>query len=252
MRVAVLADIHGNLPALEAVLADADAAGADAIVLNGDMATGPMPAQTLERLAGLGERAVWVRGNCERELAAAWDGTLGPDLAEQARVPAEYCAAQLGRAHRGLLDGLPLTVTLEVTGLGPVRFCHATAAGDTGLVLVDSPVADYRAGFAGVTEPTVVLGHTHMLFDRLADRRRFVNPGSVGMPYGTPGAHWALLGPDIVLRRTGYDLDAAARTMRAAAPGYPDLDEFIAENVVTVPSDAVALAVFSSQRAVRG
>ena len=103
-----------------------------------------------------------------------------------------------------------------------------------------------------VTEPTVVLGHTHMLFDRLADRRRFVNPGSVGMPYGTPGAHWALLGPDIVLRRTGYDLDAAARTMRAAAPGYPDLDEFIAENVVTVPSDAVALAVFSSQRTIRG
>ena len=67
MRVAVLADIHGNLPALDAVLAEAEAAGADAIVLNGDMATGPMPAQTLERLAGLGERAVWVRGNCERE-----------------------------------------------------------------------------------------------------------------------------------------------------------------------------------------
>jgi len=245
MRVAVLADIHGNLPALEAVLADADAAGADAIVLNGDMATGPMPAQTLERLAGLGERAVWVRGNCERELAAAWDGTLGPDLAEQARVPAEYCAAQLGRAHRGLLDGLPLTVTLEVTGLGPVRFCHATAAGDTGLVLVDSPVADYRAGFAGVTEPTVVLGHTHMPFDRLADRRRFVNPGSVGMPYGTPGAHWALLGPEVVLRRTAYDLDAAARTMRTAAADYPGLAEFLAENVLAVPSDAEALAVFS-------
>ena len=252
MRVAVLADIHGNLPALDAVLADAGAAGVDAIVLNGDMATGPMPAQTLERLAGLGERAVWVRGNCERELAAAWEGTLDPGLPEQARVPAEYCAAQLGRAHRDLLDGLPLSVTLEVTGLGPVRFCHATAVSDTDLVLVDSPVADYRAGFAAVTEPTVVLGHTHMLFDRLADRRRFVNPGSVGMPYGTPGAHWALLGPDIVLRRTGYDLDAAARTMRAAAPGYPDLDEFIAENVVTVPSDAVALAVFSSQRTIRG
>ena len=71
MRVAVLADIHGNLPALDAVLADVGAAGADAIVLNGDMATGPMPAQTLERLAGLGERAVWVRGNCEPSDAEA-------------------------------------------------------------------------------------------------------------------------------------------------------------------------------------
>jgi len=202
MRVAVLADIHGNLPALDAVLADVDAVGADAIVLNGDMATGPMPAQTLERLAGLGERAVWVRGNCERELAAAWDGDLDPGLPTEARVPAEYCAAQLEQAHRDLLDGLPLSVTLEVSGLGPIRFCHATAVSDTAIVLVDSPIAAYRTGFAGVTEPTAVLGHTHMPFDRLADRRRFVNPGSVGMPYGTAGAHWALLGPDVTLRCT--------------------------------------------------
>ncbi len=96
-----------------------------------------------------------------------------------------------------------------------------------------------------MTEPTVVLGHTHMPFDRLADRRRFVNPGSVGMPYGTPGAHWALLGPEVVLRRTRYDADAATQVMRAAAPAYPGLDEFLAENVLTVPSDAEALAVFS-------
>jgi predicted phosphodiesterase len=249
MRVAVLADIHGNLSALDAVLAEAEASGADVIVLNGDMATGPMPVQTLERLAGLGERAVWVRGNCERELAGAWDGTLDPDLPEQARMSAEYCAAQFGRAHRDLLDGLPLSVTLEVTGLGPVRFCHATAVSDTDIVLVDSSIARYRAGFAGVTEQTVVLGHTHMPFDRLADRRRFVNPGSVGMPYGTAGAHWALLGPEVTLRRTGYDVHATARTMRAAAPGYPGIDEFIAENVVTVPSDAAALAVFSRRSA---
>lgn len=247
MRVAVLADIHGNLPALDAVLAEVEAAGADAIVLNGDMATGPMPVQTLERLAGLGERAVWVHGNCERELVNAWDGDLDPGLPEVARVPAEYCAAQLGRAHRDLLDGLPLSVTLEVTGLGPVRFCHATAVSDTAIVLVDSPVASYRTGFAEVPEATVVLGHTHMPFDRLADRRRFVNPGSVGMPYGTPGAHWALLGPEVSLRRTGYDVHAAGQMMRTAAPGYPGLREFIAENVVTVPSDAVALAVFSAE-----
>ena len=245
MRVAVLADIHGNLPALDAVLADVAAAGVDAIVLNGDMATGPMPAQTLERLAGLGGKAVWVRGNADRELAAAYDGALSPDLPFEARVPAQYCASQLSRQHRDLLAGLPLSVTLEVTGLGPVRFCHATATSDTKIVLVDSALDDYRAGFGGTTEPTVVLGHTHMPFDRLADRRRFVNPGSVGMPYGNAGAYWALLGPDVVLRRTGYDASAAGQTLRAAAPGYPDLAGFIAENVVTVPSDAAALAVFS-------
>ncbi len=245
MRVAVLADIHGNLPALDAVLGEASAAGADVIVLNGDIATGPMPAETLDRLAGLGGQVSWVRGNADRELAAAFDGALDPALPEVARVPAEYCASRLAARHRDLLADLPLSVTLDVTGLGAVRFCHASNRNDTEMVLVDSPVDAYREAFAGSAEPTVVLGHTHMPFDRLADRRRFVNPGSVGMPYGGTGAYWALLGPDVVLRRTGYDGAAAGELFRAAAPGYPDLDEFIAENVLTVPSDAAALAAFS-------
>lgn len=245
MRVAVLADIHGNLPALDAVLADVRAAGADVIVLNGDLATGPMPAETLDRLAGLGDGAIWVRGNADREVAAAYDGALSPELPEVARLPTEYCASRLARRHRDLLAGLPLSVTLDVTGLGPVRFCHATARSDTEIVLVDSPLDRYQAAFAGSAEPTVVLGHTHMPFDRLADRRRFINPGSVGMPYGATGACWALLGPEVVLRRTGYDADAAAETFQAAAPGYPGLAEFIAENIRAVPSDADALAAFT-------
>jgi predicted phosphodiesterase len=247
MRVAVLADIHGNLPALEVVLGEVDAAGADAIVLDGDIAVGPMPAETLDRLAELGDRALWVHGNCERELVAAYDGVLDPGLPEAARLPAEYCASRLERRHRDLIAGLPMSVSLEVTGLGPVRFCHATDRSDTEMVLVDSPVDLYREAFAGSDEPTVVLGHTHMPFDRLADRRRFLNPGSVGMPYGRTGAHWALLGPDVVLRRTGYDLDAAARTFEREAPGYPGLDRFNADNVRQVHSDAEALAVFSGR-----
>ncbi len=245
MPVAVLADIHGNLPALDAVLSDVDAAGVDAVVLNGDLATGPMPAETLDRLAGLGDKAIWVRGNADRELAAAYDGTLSSALPEQVRLPTEYCATRLAGRHRDLLGGLPLSVTVEVAGLGQVRFCHATARSDTEIVLVDSPLDRYRDAFAATAEPTVVLGHTHMPFDRLADCRRFVNPGSVGMPYGGTGAYWALLGPDVVLRRTCYDAAAAAETFRAAAPGYPDLADFIAENVLTAPSDALALAAFS-------
>jgi predicted phosphodiesterase len=248
MRVAVLADIHGNLPALDAVLAEVDAAGFDAIVLNGDMTTGPMPAETLDRLAALGDRAVWVHGNCERELVDAYDGRTSPDLPEVARLPTEYGASRLSARHRDLIADLPLSVTLDVTGLGPVRFCHATTRSDTEVVLVDSPVDRYRDAFADCAESTVVLGHTHMPFDRLADRRRFVNPGSAGMPYGRTGALWALLGPDVSLRRTEYDGQAAAETFRAAAPEYPDLEEFIAENVLTVHSDAEALAVFSKWR----
>jgi predicted phosphodiesterase len=248
MRIAVLADIHGNLPALDATLADVAAAGVDAVVLNGDIATGPMPAATLDRLRELGDRAIWVRGNCDREVVAAFDGVLDPALPDPKRVPAEYTASHIGREHRDLLDGLPLSVTCDVDGLGPVRFCHATARSDTEMVLVDSAVDAYREAFAAVEEPTVLLGHTHMPFDRLADRRRFVNPGSVGMPYGGAGAYWALLGPDVVLRRTAYDLDAAADLLLRAAPEYPRIDEFVAKNVRTAPSDAEALAVFSARQ----
>ena len=245
MRLAVLADIHGNLPALDAVLGDIDAAGVDAVVLNGDIATGPMPAETLDRLAELGERAIWVRGNADRELVAAYDGVVNPSLPHAVRSTTEYGASRLEGRHRELLAGLPLSVMVEVTGLGQVRFCHATTRSDTEIVLVDSPMSRYRDGFADSTEPTVVLGHTHMPFDRLADRRRFVNPGSVGMPYGRSGAHWALLGPTVSLRRADYDAHEAAETFRSHAPDYPGLREFIAQNVLTVPSDAEALSVFT-------
>ncbi len=101
MRVAVLADIHGNLPALEAVLREVAASEVNAVLLNGDMVTGPMPAETLDRLAALGERAIWVGGNCEREVVAAVDGRLDPRLPEVARVPTEYCASRLSQRTSG-------------------------------------------------------------------------------------------------------------------------------------------------------
>ena len=245
MRVAVLADIHGNLPALEAVLRDVDAAGADVIVLNGDLADGPMPGPTLDRLAGLGGRAIWVRGNSDRCLAEAFDGIFQP-TGLAANAPAAHyawCAARIGREHRDLLAALPLTVTLDISGLGPVTFCHGTPRDDNEFICVDSPVGHYQAAFAGVKAQTVVLGHTHMPFDRLADTRRMINPGSVGMPYGHTGAAWALLGPDVMLRRTQYDTAAAAAAMEASAADLPGI-EFIAENVRASPSDADALAAF--------
>src|SRR5262252_6457018 len=249
MRVAVLADIHGNLPALDAVLRDVGETGADVIVLNGDIADGPMPAQTLERLAGLGTRAVWVRGNSDRWLVDAFDGDfMIPGLPTSPSADwFEWCAARLHRGHRDLLAGLPLSVTLDVDGLGPVAFCHATARDDNEFITVDSPISHYQAAFAGVPARTVVVGHTHMPFDRLADTRRIVNPGSVGLPYGHPGAAWALLGPDVVLRRTAYDADAAAAALAASASDLPGI-EFITGNVRASASDAEALAAFNETR----
>lgn len=245
MRVAVLADIHGNLPALDAVLRDVNDAGAQIIVLNGDIADGPMPRETLDRLADLGDRALWIRGNTDRWLVDAFDGRLQlPGLATNPSVEwFTWCAERLDEPHRDLLADLPLSVTLEVDGLGTVAFCHATARDDNEFILVDSPVSMYRDAFPELTAPTVVLGHTHMPFDRLADRRRFVNAGSVGLGYGHAGASWALLDRDVVLRRTRYDTDAAANFLLAASdlPGIAD----ITANIRCSESDAAALDAFT-------
>jgi predicted phosphodiesterase len=246
MRVAVLADIHGNLPALDAVLRDVGETGADVIVLNGDIADGPMPAQTLERLAGLGTPAVWVRGNSDRWLVDAFDGDfMIPGLPTSPSADwFEWCAARLNRAHRDMLADLPLSVTLDVDGLGPVTFCHATARDDNEYILVDSPLEHFRAAFAPAGQQTVVVGHTHMPFDRLAAGRRIVNPGSVGMPYGRAGAHWALLADGAVtLRRTVYDAEAACAAIRHQS-GYPDVAEWADYFVHARASDADALGAF--------
>ena len=87
-------------------------------------------------------------------------------------------------------------------------------------------IRDSKGAFAGVAEPTVVVGHTHMPFDRLAAGRRVINAGSVGLQYGHQGASWALLGPDITLRRTRYDAGAAAAMLWSAARDLPGIEGF--------------------------
>jgi predicted phosphodiesterase len=240
MRVAVLSDIHANLVALEAVLAEPDVAAADRLVLLGDIALGPVPVESLDLLDSLGDRAVWVHGNCEREVLAAYDGT-GVESPNGAMATA--AAALLQPRHRALLDDLPLTVTLDVDGLGPVLFCHATPRRDDEFVLVDSPPPVWRRALEGVEERTVVMGHTHMPFDRLVDRRRVVNAGSVGMSYGAGGAAWALLGPTVQLRTTVFDTPAAAAAVRGS--GYADAEAWVQQYLVEPPSDIEALEVFS-------
>ncbi|WP_248001076.1 metallophosphoesterase family protein [Streptomyces sp. RPA4-5] len=206
--VAVLSDIHAVLPALEAVLAEPDVRAADRIVLTGDLLAGPLPRQTLARLRAVGDRAVWISGNADREMAAARPGNEPGDPMDA------WAAGHLGPDEREFLGSLPATVTLEVAGLGPVLFCHATPRDDTEIALVDSRPERWAEVLAGVPDAvrTVVCGHTHMPFVRFTHGRLVVNPGSIGMPYGRPGAHWALLGPGggaVTLRHTAFDHEAA-------------------------------------------
>ncbi|MFF0727108.1 metallophosphoesterase family protein [Streptomyces sp. NPDC004134] len=242
--VAVLSDIHGVLPALEAVLAEPDVRAADAVVLTGDLAAGPLPDRTLDALAALGDRAVWVGGNADREL-------VGYRRGARAGIPdpiAPWAAEQLRAEQVEVLAALPASATLPVGGLGQVYFCHATPRADDERVLVDSAAGRWAEvlGGLGPEVETVVLGHTHMPFARLTHGRLVVNPGSVGMPYGRPGAHWALLGPGgAALRRTAYDYGAACARI-AAESGYADAAAWADEYVWARNSAEDALAAFSA------
>ena len=187
--VAVLSDIHGVLPALDAVLAEPEVAAAERVVVTGEL------------------------------VARA-------DLV-------------------GLLRGLPHPVTLQLAGFGPVLFCHGSPRDDEEVLLVDTRPHRWAEAFADVDDAvrTVVCGHTHMPFVRLVDRRLVANPGSVGMPYGGAGAHWALLRDGAVSLRTAHFDIEAARASIAASSSYPDVAAFTDYFLNSRASDLEALRV---------
>ncbi len=238
--VAVLSDIHGVLPVLEAVLAEPDVAAADLVMVTGDHAAGPMPVAVLDRLVRLGSRCVLVRGNADREVVEVARGGVS-DYPESV-----WAAGQLRPDHVELLAGLPHPVVQDVEGFGPVVFCHGTPRDDEEVVLVDTRLEKWAEVFSELPPEvrTVVCGHTHMPFVRLVDRRLVVNPGSVGMPYGRSGGAWALLqSGQVQLRHTLVDVEAAVAEV-VAESGYPDRQSWADGYLRSVISDADALLAF--------
>ena len=215
--------MHGNLPALEAVLADVERERVDAIVIGGDIVAGPFPRDTVELVRSLD--AVYIRGNADR-LDATADGDW-----EEARL---WIEAQLGEEAVSWLAGLPFSAVLD-----DVLYVHATPRSDEEIVTeltTDERLADI---LAGVDQRLIVAGHTHMQLRR----GRFVNAGSVGRPYEEhPGAYWALVGDDVELRLTEYDLESAAARVRATS--YPRAEAVAAQNILSVPSRRDALEAF--------
>lgn len=241
-RIAAIYDIHGNLPALEAVLREIEIEAPDLIVVGGDVAAGPLPRETIERLQRLDVPARFIRGNADREMAAAFDGRFEEVLPPEVREITEWVARQITVEQRDFLAAFEQSVVLQVDGLGETIFCHATPRSDLELFTVRTPDELLREIFGGVTQSIVVCGHTHMQFDRRVGDMRLVNAGSVGMPYGAPGAYWALLGPGVQLRRTAYDLQVAADRIRQSS--YPGAEDFAENNVLRPPTTAEALAFF--------
>ena len=205
MRVAVLNDVHGNLPALEAVLAEVATLEADEIVVGGDVISGPFPRESLDRLVGLG--AIFVRGNADRESPRAPAGLW------------EWVAERLDPLSLEFLSERP-----HALSVGGVLYCHGSPRDEDEILTRVSPDERFRAALEGVEERLVVGGHTHVQFVREIDGIRFVNAGSVGMPYeGRPGAFWTVVdGERIEHRHTPYAVDAAVIAIRAT--GYPEAD----------------------------
>jgi predicted phosphodiesterase len=239
MRLAALYDIHGNLRALEAVLAEVEREAPDRVLIGGDVALGPLPRETLERLARLGTRAVFLRGNCDREMAAANDTAVNSPWGRRTKWAAGRCSP----TQLEFLAGLPTTVTLPIDGLGPVLFCHGSPRRDDEILTQISPDDRLRAALGHTDERIIVSGHTHVQYSREAIGRRWINPGSVGMAYETsPGARWALFGPDVSLRCTPYDASALAADVRTS--GFPDPEEFVEKYVASSPDPAEVTKLF--------
>ncbi len=222
--VAALYDIHGNLPALEAVLASLEEDPPDAVVVGGDVCAGPMPVDVLRRLRELPWPVHWLRGNADRAVVMGFDGTIPPELQDHPLYEGDAWAATfLSREERDFIDSFPALVALNIEGLGDVLFCHATARSDEERVTVFTP-PDRLARIldeAGVA--LLVCGHTHRQFDRTVDGRRMINAGSIGRPYEhQPGAYWLRIGPDFRLVRTPYDVERADAAFHAS--GYPAAD----------------------------
>ena len=228
MRVAALADVHGNAPALEAVLAEVANQRVDLIVFCGDLTWGPLPSETLALVRALDGPVRFVRGNADRSVGVLADGR-GP-----------WMTTQHDPEQTAFVNGFEPHVVVDLDGLGPARFVHGSPRSDEECVTPETPAERVAEFMAGVPERVVVTAHVHVSYDRRVGDVRLVGPGSVGRPYeGEPGARWALLGPDVELRRTEYDYEATAALYRVS--GIPDAEQEV-EMLLHPPTRAEIIA----------
>ena len=210
-RVALLADVHGNAPALAAVLREVEAEGVNLLIHAGDLTWGPLVEETLALIRSYDGPTALVRGNADRAVLELADGTPRDDQTERD----DWMTAHHDAEAVDFLRTFAKEVVVDVAGLGGVLICHGSPRVDTECVTSKTPETRVREFMTGVGEQIVATAHTHVQFDRHVAGVRSLNPGSVGLPYeGRPGAYWALLGPDVELRRTEYDLSETIAAYR--------------------------------------
>ena len=222
MRVAALYDIHANLPALEAVVAELGTV--DLVLVGGDVVWGPWPQETMDLLTSLSSDVAFIMGNADRDVFDRVEGSW--------KASNDWCADRLSATHLDRLRSAPATRAID-----GVLYCHGSPRRDTDPITLRTSAAQLDEWCNGVRETAIVCGHTHGQFDIAIGSRRVVNAGSIGNPFGAPGAYWAIVDDDMSLRCTPYDVEATASRIRAT--GFPYGDVMASQIVATsTPEDA--------------
>ena len=247
MKIATLYDIHGNLPALEAVLAEIADEKVDAIVVGGDALAGPLPAETLDLLRTIETPIHFIHGNGESEMLRYLAGEPINGLTPAANESTPKVAEKLSAEQQEFVKGWVSTVQLDSPILGKILFCHATPHNDTHIFTLKTPIEKIEPIFEEVDADIVVCGHTHMQFDLQMKDIRVVNSGSVGMPFGKTGAFWLLIEKDVVFRCTDYDKQAAAERVRQ--PGSLNGEAFANGNILSAPDQTTIMGLLAQLEA---
>ena len=243
MTVAALYDIHGNLAALQRVLQEISQLSVDRIVVGGDVVPGPQPVAVIQALKSVDVPMQFIQGNGERNVLDVRAGRpLADSMPEAVQQSIRWVANQLTDEVAEWMQSWPSTLETIINGVGGVLFCHATPTSDSQIFTRETPESRLRPIFDPVSASLVVCGHTHMPFDRQVGKTRVVNAGSVGMPFGRPGADWLLLDPDVQFCHCDYDLLSASQQIRAS--GYPQATEFADKNVLHPPAESDMLSLF--------
>lgn len=241
MKVAALYDIHGNLPALEAVLREVDSADADLIVVGGDIVPGPMPVETLERLLEVKTPMEFIKGNGETAVLRYLRTGSIENLPDHAIQAVKWCAEQLSFDHTRLISKWNSTFRMEMPTFGDVLFCHATPRDENEIFTIRTPEEKLLTIFNDANSSIVVCGHTHMQFKRKIGNTLVVNAGSAGMPIGKTGAYRLMLGAKVELKCSSYDLADAANQIQNTS--FPNAKAF-AGNLVNPPAENEILDLY--------
>ncbi len=247
MRIAAIYDIHGNLPALEAVLHAINEKGVDRIVVGGDVVAGPLPGETLTLLQRITVPTHFILGNAESDVLRHLAGKDINGLSERANDEARWVTQQLSPEHTQFLSSWTPTLQLKTDTWGDVFFCHGTPRSNSEIFTRLTSEKKLASIFENLSASVVVCGHTHMPFERTIGKVRVVNAGSVGMPFGRTGADWLLLDTEINFNHTDYDLKKATERIRQS--NYPHAEEFVVNNVLHAPPETKMLEMLTRMEA---